>query len=193
MPRHLPTIFSALVVLVSSHVSAGPASDKIAQRVLEPFPGYARKCGYPILFANVSTVSLARIHARFGKIIVLDPILTYPAQGAHRRFLIAHECAHHRLDHTAHKGLWMRRTVDKGVEDQELSADCWAAETLVAAGLGHEVRGIAEAFYRKGLHSPGSGYPSGVQRSTLIYHCMKSAYRRLGASTLATETPLSPR
>jgi len=69
-----------------------------------------------------------------------------------------------------------------GVEDQELSADCWAAEALTAADMDGDARFIVDMFYRKGLHSPGSGYPSGVQRSTMIYHCLRSAQRKRIAS-----------
>lgn len=176
MFRHLSIILVMLTLPVSGLV-AGPASDKIAQRLPDPFAGYSRSCGYPIFFAPIDTVSLARIHPRFGKIIVLDPLLLYPAQDAHRRFLIAHECAHHTFAHTTSAGLMLRRR-GKGVQDQELSADCRAAETLVDAGLSSDVRFMADSFYRKGLYSPGSGYPSGVQRSTMIYHCLKSAQRK---------------
>ena len=174
MAKILLSLLKTLIVFSACQATAGPASDKIAQREPEPFPGYAKACGYPILFHPVSSVSLARIDARLGKIIVLDPLLTFPPQAAHRRFLIAHECAHHRFDHATPTGL-RERAANKGVENQELSADCWAAEALIVAD---EVRFIANAFYRKGLHSPGSGYPSGIQRSTLIYHCMKSAKRQ---------------
>lgn len=113
--------------------------------------------------------------------ITLDPLLTYPSQHAHRRFMIAHECAHHKLEHTTLAGLIARRG-DKGVEDQELSADCWASEALVKAGLYNDVRFVVDLFYRKGLHSPGAGYPSGVQRSTMMYHCLKTADRKIRAA-----------
>lgn len=165
-------------LLFGHAVHAAPPEDKVAQRLTEPFAGYNRACGFPILFRPIMTVSLARRDARLGPIIVLDPRLTYPAQDAHRRFLIAHECAHHLFEHTMPDGLRQRAMREKAVEDQELSADCWAAEALVAAGHEEEVRFIVDLFYRKGLHSPGLGYPSGVQRSTLIYHCLRTAQRK---------------
>ena len=173
----IPSIALALLVFSGYGAAAGPGVDKIAQRVAEPYAGYSKACGYPILFAKINSVSLARIDPRLGKIIVLDPLLNYPAQDAHRRFLIAHECAHHTLGHTTRSGLKKRSEI-KGVEDQELSADCWAAEALAVPDTSRDVRFMADAFYRKGLYSPGSGYPSGVQRSTMIYHCLKSAQRR---------------
>jgi len=185
MPNKFVFIFSALISFLPMESMAGPAADKVAQRNREPYAGYAKTCGFPILFARTHTVSLARIDARLGKIIVLDPVLNYPAQDRHRRYLIAHECAHHVLSHTTHSGLW-KRMQEKGVEDQELSADCWAAEALVKAGLPEDVRFMADSFYRKGLFSPGSGYPSGVQRSTLVYHCLKSAQRRQAAIDLSS-------
>lgn len=177
MLRKYPFIIGISVPLWLCSALAGPAIDKIAQREPEPFAGYSKACGYPILFENITTVSLARIDPRLGKIIVLDPLLTYPAQEAHRRFLIAHECAHHVLGHTSINGL-RNRTKLKGVEDQELSADCWAAEALATTEHSADAGFMVDSFYRKGLYSPGSGYPSGVQRSTMIYHCLKSAQRR---------------
>lgn len=176
MPIRFFSIALLFSVLLVGGVMAGPAADKIAQRVPEPFPGYSKTCGFPILYAQIRTVSLARIDARLGKLIVLDPLLTYPAQAAHRRFLIAHECAHHLFGHTAPDGL-RQRARRKGVEDQELSADCWAAEALASEIYSGDARFVADLFYRQGLYSPGSGYPSGVQRSTVIYHCLKSALR----------------
>lgn len=187
MKRYV-SLASAICVFFSPVALTGPASDKIAQRVVEPYRGYAKTCGYPILFGNITTISQARIHARLGPIIVLDPVLSYPAQAAHRRFLIAHECAHHKLKHTTRAGLSTRVSLKKGVENQELSADCWAAEALVKAGLNSDVRFMVDAFYRKGLMSPGSGYPSGVQRSTLIYHCMNSALRERATSQDSSDT-----
>jgi hypothetical protein len=178
--------FSALLLaLTTNAANAGPAEDKIAQRISEPYPGYNKQCGFPILFQPVRSISLARIDRRLGPIIVLDPLLAYPGQEAHRRFLIAHECAHHRLKHTSLRGLRERIIRPNGVEDQELSADCWAAEALTAADMDGDARSIVDMFYRKGLHSPGSGYPSGVQRSTMIYHCLRSAQRRRIASKRA--------
>ena len=175
--RFLSIYICILAGLITGSAFASPAADKIAQRVGEPYPGYNKKCGFPILFRNITSISLARIDRRLGPIIVLDPLLTYPAQGAHRRFLIAHECAHHLLGHTKPRGLRDRAVRPKGVEDQELSADCWAAEALTDADLINEVRFIVDLFYRKGLHSPGGGYPSGIQRSTLLYHCLRTAQR----------------
>ncbi len=176
MSRTCFKIAAMISTLLCSGAMAGPAEDKIAKRVPEPFPGYARLCGFPILYTRIRTVSLARIDARLGKLIVLDPILTRPVQAGHQRFLIAHECAHHLLGHTAPDGL-QERAVEKGVTDQELSADCWAAEALAGSEYAEDARFVADMFFRQGLYSPGSGYPSGVQRSTMIFHCLKTALR----------------
>ena len=178
------TTITVICALLCTSVWAGPAPDKIAQRIPEPYPGYAKACGFPILYQKISTISLARIDARLGKLIVLDPILTFPAQAGHRRFLIAHECAHHLLGHTTRDGLKERRQ-NKGVEDQELSADCWAAEALANSIHSADSRFVADMFFRQGLYSPGSGYPSGVQRSTVIFHCLKSALRRKSSAESA--------
>jgi len=176
MSKTLSQMAAMVCTLLCTAAAAGPAEDKIAQRIPEPYSGYAKTCGYPILYTRIRTVSLARIDPRLGKIIVLDPVLTHPSQAGHQRFLIAHECAHHLLGHTAPAGL-NRRAARGGVEDQELSADCWAAEALAGAKFPDDIRFVADMFYRQGLYSPGSGYPAGVQRSTVIYHCLKSALR----------------
>jgi len=175
--RHISFYISVLSFFLPVLSHAGPAADKIAERIEEPYRGYSKTCGYPIIFRRILSISLARIDKRLGPIIVLDPFLKHRSQGAHQRFLIAHECAHHLLGHTAPKGLRERATQPKGVENQELSADCWAAETLVQAELFADVRFVTDVCFRRGLHPPGSGYPSGVQRSTMIYHCFNSAIR----------------
>ena len=173
------TVLTPLILCLFVNLSmanASPADDKIAQRVPEPFQGYIKACGYPIMFKDNAYVSTAEIQGRLGAVITLDPMLASPVEAAHRRFLIAHECGHHHLGHTTPKGLRARRRIG-GVEDQELSADCFAAEMLISAGLANEARLMVDRFHRQGLYSPGSGYPSGVQRATLIFHCMRASMR----------------
>lgn len=176
MKRRAGALRLAVLTLLAFEMpsAASPSFDKIAQRMSTPFPGYIRHCGYPIVYKYNSHISYAKIDPRLGPIITLDPRLAHPSEAGHRRFLIAHECAHLRLTHTSKRGLRLRRRAG-GVEDQELSADCWAAELLVAAGMANDVRVMVDRLYRKGLYSPGSGYPSGVQRSAVLYHCLKIA------------------
>lgn len=173
-PCAMRALTALLLAALPLAAGAAPPADRLAERLPEPYPGYARECGYPILFKATRHVSFARIHPRHGPVIWLDPTLSLPHQRMHRLFLIAHECAHHRLGHTTPRGLKLRAGLN-GVPDQELSADCWAAEALTRAGHERMARLIGDQMYRKGLYSPGARYPSGVQRSTMIVHCIDRA------------------
>lgn len=154
-----------------------------AELALDPFPSYAGACGYPLISMPLAQGAAAHIDP-FGRArILLDPHLLSEAETPHRTFLIAHECGHHRLGHATPQGLITRRTQVRGVEDQELSADCWAAEHLARDGLFDVVRLIADRFWRAGPVSPGQGYPSGIQRSLILRKC--------GEVGLAS--PLSPK
>lgn len=153
--------------------SAGPPLP-IVPRIgadAEPFEGYDQLCGYHILEARIPQVARAMHDSRRMPVIVLDPVLRLPGQEARRMFLIAHECAHHRLKHTEDDAIRARRKSPELVRDQELSADCWAAERLVEAGEEQVVRRIMDDFFRQGSIDPGQGYPSGLQRSRLILRC----------------------
>lgn len=140
----------------------------------EPFEGYAALCGYPILSGPTRQLSSALAGPDGVEVIVLDPMLEAPRQRFHRLFLIAHECAHHRMDHTSAAGLRDRATRRHAVRDHEMSADCWAAETLSGLGMRSELLALADQFFRRGFVSPGQGYPSGIQRANIIRHCLRS-------------------
>lgn len=140
----------------------------------EPFPGYAAECGYSIVNAATPNVSLAVIDELGRRVIILDPVLSADTEVERRRFLVAHECAHHRMDHTGIASRQARLRSAKVIRDQELSADCWAAETLARKGFERTIQIMADRFYRAGLYSPGGGYPAGIQRSTIIIHCAET-------------------
>ena len=57
------------------------------------------------------------------------------------------------------------------VTDQELSADCMAAEMLARHGRRGDAAIMVERFFRSGFYSPGAGYPSGLQRSLIVRQC----------------------
>ena len=137
----------------------------------EPFAGYDETCGMPILETKVYELARAMRDTRGDPVIVLDPTLRLPGHEARRVFLIAHECAHHVLGHTDRAEIRKRAGSRQVVHDQEMSADCWAVETLVAAGEERVVRLMLEDFFRQGGISPGKGYPSGLQRSRLMLQC----------------------
>ncbi len=150
-----------------------------AKAANEPFKGYDIECGYPIVVERTNRLSQAHQDQNGNFVIILDPSLSEPRQAFHRRFLIAHECAHHRMKHTTRHGLVKRFTAQHGVRDQEMSADCWAAEMLTQAGMLPQVIDIADQFWRRGFVSPGGGYPSGIQRSNMIRHCARLAVAKM--------------
>lgn len=137
----------------------------------EPFPGFDAQCGMPIVTLPTPNGAAAFLDGRGAPFIQIDPNLMGAAARAERTFLLAHECAHHRLGHTSRQGLLLRARGARDVADQELSADCWAAESLARAGLIEVVRQMADRFHRLGPTSPGQGYPSGIQRSLILRQC----------------------
>lgn len=159
----LRSVFSAILALFASAEAHAEAD--------EPFDGYNALCGYEIVFRPNLFLSTAEITDEGDPLIVLDPNLLEPRQKFHRLFLIAHECAHHRLEHTTQEGLKTRSMSHNAVSDQELSADCWASEHLASVGYSKRLERIADEFYRRGFISPGQGYPAGIQRSNMIRLC----------------------
>ena len=65
----------------------------------EPFPGYDNACGYRIVVTPTSSVSQAVVRPDGTRVILLDPRLDSGIERFRRIFLIAHECAHHRMGH----------------------------------------------------------------------------------------------
>ena len=136
-------------------------------------------CDAKLRYEPTPQISKAYIDHDGTRHIVLDPILKSPEQAVHRKFLIAHECAHHELKHTTREGLARRNSLHNAVRDQELSADCRASEQLFKHDLSDELLGLADEFWRRGFVSPGQGYPSGVQRSNIIRHCLDQASQKV--------------
>ena len=154
-----------------------------------PFSSYPALCGYRIDVERTAYLSQAQIGDDGVPVIVIDPELLQARQGFHRTFLIAHECAHHRMRHTTRGGLAKRFTAEHGIRDQEMSADCWAAETLTQEGMLPALLNIADQFWRRGFISPGGGYPSGIQRSNVIRHCARIAVAKMKAKGLRALHP----
>ena len=154
-------------------------ADEAAVSHETPFKTFEAKCGYPVVWERTSHVSKAEIDPVEGPRIVLDPSLRTADQSFHRIFLIAHECAHHLMEHTTEEGITFRMTRRHGVRDHELSADCWASEELTRNGHLPQLLNLADAFWRRGFVSPGQGYPSGIQRSNVIRHCAQIAAKQM--------------
>ena len=176
----IPTIrslaFAALLAAAPVPAAAGQGD--------EPFPGYDSVCGYPLIEAATASIAQARSGDGGQPVIVLDPVLSGSDEAHRRAFMIAHECAHHRLGHVA-EAERRKRTQSRGVvRDHELSADCWAAETLARARMDRTIRVMQDRFFRAGRYSPGGGYPAGIQRASIIRTCAESGRNRLKAASL---------
>jgi hypothetical protein len=158
----LTRMFALAMIITGTPVTADPNSS---------FAGYAEECGYPIVFSSTLAVSEAVIDRQGRLVVVLDPSLATESERDRREFLLAHECAHHQMDHALPASRRSRALFNSVVRDQELSADCWAAQLL--ARLGHEkpILVMTQRFHRAGLYSPGGGYPAGIQRASIIQQC----------------------
>lgn len=178
----MPGFLILKMFTVSAIISAFFGTNVFAQADDEPFLGYNELCGYPLITASTRTVAQAKIDQGGRPVIILDPILQEKSEQYRRVFLIAHECAHHRFGHSLKREQRKRSLLPKLVRDHELSADCWAAETLARAGNDRAVRVMEDRFFRAGLYSPGSGYPAGVQRASIIRECA-----RIGRLSLETK------
>lgn len=162
----------AVVVAASSFSGAEEITAVSRPSALaEPFSGYDRLCGFKVVVEPTAHISLATLDAAGTPLIVLDPRLYSAGEEFRRVFLIAHECAHHLLGHVTEDNFALRSASRSAVRDQEMSADCWAAEQLAVVGEDRIVRIMMDRFYKSGFYSPGGGYPSGLQRSTIIREC----------------------
>lgn len=195
--RVVSRFLSASLMALLGGASSGLAADGIVhsaaysdgyydpkvQGAKEPFPGYAEECGFKIFLKPSRQVALAERSDDGTMVIFIDPLLTKPENEFHKAFLIAHECAHHRLGHTSEDGLALRLKSRRMVTDQELSADCLAAELLARAGLTNFTKTMSTRMGRAGIFSPGGGYPAGVQRAKIIRRCGAVGERHYLAQT----------
>lgn len=144
----------------------------------EPFPGFSSLCPQPIIYRATWRFSLAERDGDGNELIVLDNSLRLPVHRYQHNFLAAHECAHHLMGDTTSAGVLARLTIDGAIAEQELAADCWAAEYLSYLGRDREVAMMAEAFYRRGDGLAVNGYPSGMLRARTLKRCGKQGEAR---------------
>ena len=143
----------------------------------EPFAGFSARCPQQIIYRSTLSISLATYNADGDALIVLDHSLQYPAQRYEHNFLASHECAHHLLGDTSPAGTHARRTIRGAISEQELRADCWAAEFMGTLGRDQDVKRMAEELYRRGRVSAGGGYPSGYDRAVTVQRCWQKGRR----------------
>ena len=134
----------------------------------EIFVGYDQFCGLPVVQGNNLQIASAMTNAYGEKYIHID----HGAMNnwtASRIFVLAHECAHHLLEHTSALGQLERFT--GGTRQQELEADCWAAAKLKELGYNNEIDRTILSNVSMG-HFSGRGYPSGYERAENISNCV---------------------
>lgn len=135
------------------------------------FVGFDSFCGLPVVVGSDPQTASARTDIAGVKFIHVDP----GAMGnwtASRVFVLAHECAHHLLGHTAPMGQAER--FYGGTVKQELEADCWAATQLRRAGHLFDITNTVLDYASRG-HFTSGAYPSGAARAQNIVMCSGGA------------------
>jgi len=134
----------------------------------EMFAGYDAFCGLPVVVGPDPQTATAQRFPDGSPFIHIDP-RAMANWTASRLFVLAHECAHHRLGHTTHLGAQMRFM--GGPRQQELEADCWAAKALQSIGqLGDINRQVIESASQG--HFAQGGYPTGAERAQAVMQCL---------------------
>jgi len=136
-------------------------------RAQDMFVGYDSFCGVRVVVGNTDRQALALVDNAGPYIYVDRGVMANWT--ASRLFTLAHECGHHRLGHTTPHGL-IHRTTRFGTRNQELRADCWAAEALTELGLEFDIDRAIRDHANRGHFSAG-GYPSGIERAKYIQQC----------------------
>lgn len=137
--------------------------------IAEILADYDQFCIAPIVEAqNPHGASAAR--DQFGNpVIYVDPeFMRHWAMS--RIFVLAHECAHHMLGHTLPQGMWFRTNQVWATRQQELNADCWAAQQLSLLGDIEGLKKVIVQFSSQGSQPQGS-HPSGAERAGTIANC----------------------
>lgn len=133
------------------------------------FAGYADFCGVPVIVTQNPQIASASLDSFGNPVIYIDPS-AMSNWTASRMFTIAHECAHHILGHSLPQGMWFRSMNFWATREQELAADCWAAQQLRAIlGIQDLQRTIAQ-FSNQGP-MPQGNYPSGLERASVVARC----------------------
>ena len=151
------------IMISSSQVQAQP----------EMFAGYDSFCGLPVIVGNNPQDASARRDANGAPYIHIDPSVM-ANWSLSRIFALAHECAHHRLGHTTSLGMYERYT--GGTGQQELEADCWAAEELSMRLETDDIIRTIVQYANQGHYPLGGGYPSGAERARNIFQCANDSW-----------------
>lgn len=133
------------------------------------FAGYDQFCNVPVITVqNPQGASAANYNGN--AVIFVDPSVM-ANMTLSRIFTLAHECGHFALGHTLPQGQWFRNTQVWATKEQELEADCWAAQQLVAIRDINDIQRMITIFSNQGDMAIGF-YPTGTERAVNIKTCL---------------------
>lgn len=132
------------------------------------FAGWDKFCGIRVIsISNPQGASASLDH--LGPVIYADPsVLGNWSMSS--VFTLAHECGHHKNGHVTPQGMWFRNTQFWATRNQELQADCWAANALRETKDYADLHRTIRQFASQGPHMQGT-YPSGLERAQTIAQC----------------------
>jgi len=138
-------------------------------------PAYSQigsPCGVPVLLQPTPLNAQATLNPFNGSpIILLNPQFVMMAGQAGVRFALAHECAHHQLNHVAIslQVLQSNPYVMPWITPQiELAADCQAGAFLGSVGDMQAIQAGLQFVGGAGPFPSGPNYPTGFQRMQAI-------------------------
>lgn len=133
------------------------------------FAGYDEFCGLPIVVKPTDQAALAW-YEDGEPMIIIDPKVAKNLTKT-QRFLIAHECGHHYLGHANETNVRLDPRPQR-IAEEEMDADCFAAQQLIIYG---DLREISNAIFtfsqdRRSKHP----YPDDPARARKIKDCAES-------------------
>ena len=112
------------------------------------------------------------------KPVIVVSGLTLAEQPSYGRFLMAHECCHHKLGHIGryrdglgHVGPQPFFYIAPALRQMELEADCCAVRMLRDKGESDSILSAKEAMNSFGTTPTGAHYPTGTERAENIVKC----------------------
>jgi hypothetical protein len=113
-----------------------------------------------------------------GKPAIVISGLTMMEKPSYGRFLMAHECCHHKLGHVGrfreglgHVGPQPFFYIAPALRQMELDADCCAAKMLRERQQADSIESAGQAMAAFGDRPTGAYYPTGIERADNIDKC----------------------
>ena len=137
------------------------------------FVGFDGYCGLPVIETSLKQGAIAYMDLQGNPSILIDPGILRDWNTEFTNFSLAHECAHHQLEHSTVEGRLERLVYPTVTVEQEFDADCEAGK-LISANFGNDY--LRQALRKLGRDFPGTnGYPSGHERVKNVVRCLVDA------------------